>query len=54
LLVAVQSISTEEPMTIFKTDHPRAIDRVIDYFGERRPAAFPTPPPVKAAFVRAA
>ena len=24
-------------MTLFKTDRPRAIDRVIDYFGELRP-----------------
>jgi hypothetical protein len=23
----------------FKLDHPRAIDRVIDYFGERMPLA---------------
>jgi hypothetical protein len=41
--------------TMFKTDHPRAIDRVIDYFGERRPAAAATPPrPANAALGRAA
>jgi hypothetical protein len=31
-------------MTLFKTDQPRPIDRVIDYFGETRnpPAPFPS------------
>jgi hypothetical protein len=34
-------------MTLFKTDRPRAIDRVIDYFGESRRifAGSSTPPP---------
>jgi hypothetical protein len=35
-------------MTLFKTDTPRAIDRVIDYFGESRRvfAGSSTPHPV--------
>lgn len=28
-------------MTIFKTDHPRPIDRVIDFFGEEWKATHP-------------
>lgn len=32
-------------MTIFKMDHPRPIDRVIDFFGEAREAARPVPEP---------
>ena len=41
-------------MILLKTDHPRPIDRLIDFFGERLPAT-PTPPrPVKAAPLRAA
>ena len=35
-------------MTIFKTDHPRPIDRVIDFFGEPREAARPGPEPHQA------
>jgi hypothetical protein len=45
----------EEPMTMLKTDYPRAIDRVIDYFGERRPARTTAPPrPGTAALGRVA
>jgi hypothetical protein len=45
----------EDLMIPLKADHPRLIDRVIDYFGERRPAT-PAPPPTPAnvAIVRAA
>jgi hypothetical protein len=43
-------------MLMLKTDYPRAIDRVIDFFGERGPIASPppSPKPAKAAIVRAA
>jgi len=43
-------------MIMLKADSPRPIDRVIDYFGERRPmpAPPPWPRPAKAAIVRAA
>ena len=31
-------------MSPLKRDHPRSIDRVIDYFGERRPSTATLPP----------
>jgi hypothetical protein len=34
-------------MSPLKTDHPRSIDRVIDFFGERR-VSRGTPPPTPA------
>jgi hypothetical protein len=33
-------------MTLVKTDRPRRIDRVIDYFGDLRHEAFNDPRPV--------
>lgn len=35
-------------MTIFKQDHPRSIDHVIDYFGDDRRAGGPDLPPPAA------
>jgi hypothetical protein len=36
-------------MTLVKTDRPRPIDRVIDYFGDRRHEVSNDPRPVEAA-----
>jgi hypothetical protein len=43
-------------MIMLKTDYPRPIDRLIDFFGERRlsMAVPPSPRPAAAARVRAA
>ena len=42
-------------MSPLKKDHPRLIDHVIDYFGERRPSKATTPPtPANLATGRAA
>jgi hypothetical protein len=46
---------TVASMITLKADHPRSIDRVIDYFGERHAPSPQVPPrPGKAAPVRAA
>jgi hypothetical protein len=48
-------IFTDRLMIPLKGDHPRVIDHVIDFFGERRPSStVPPPTPANLAIARVA